>query len=351
MKKAKITTVIPTYRRPQLLKRAIRSAMHQHYRDICITVYDNASDDETELVVRELMKEDDRIAYVKNEENIGGIANIWKGVMCVQTDYYSILSDDDILLENFYSDAMLEIGKNPSLGFVCLKTIVIDIRAQCAVLRNLDWNAGNFKPSVEVVQKMKNSHFTSTGVLFSKRIRDLIGPFEASGDDGLYLTMAASVAPFSVVDIAGAVWNYHEDSYSATIEFRGSDASKVMKQYVDTVEQCMSLPIPISRKTQLLSIVSNSYHKSLEKYIWSAVGDPSRVDEVKNLEFLLGRKISLLGHLTPVKKISPILSNMLLFFFKCAVYVLRNDWLKSRSVRRGKIPRELEPLVIPSQSN
>jgi glycosyltransferase involved in cell wall biosynthesis len=100
MHNPKITTVIPIFRRPLLLKRAIESAMKQRFDNISICVYDNASGDETESVVRELMQQDHRISYVKNDENIGCIANFYKGVEAVETDYYSILSDDDILLEN-----------------------------------------------------------------------------------------------------------------------------------------------------------------------------------------------------------------------------------------------------------
>ena len=38
-----ITTVIPTYRRPHMLQRAIRSVLDQTYPHFKICVYDNAS--------------------------------------------------------------------------------------------------------------------------------------------------------------------------------------------------------------------------------------------------------------------------------------------------------------------
>lgn len=51
---AQITTVLPTYCRPALLRRAILSALGQKFSDIQVLVLDNASGDETEAVVREL---------------------------------------------------------------------------------------------------------------------------------------------------------------------------------------------------------------------------------------------------------------------------------------------------------
>ena len=48
-----ITTVIPTYRRPELLQRAIRSVLDQSYPHFKICVYDNASNDRTPDVVKQ----------------------------------------------------------------------------------------------------------------------------------------------------------------------------------------------------------------------------------------------------------------------------------------------------------
>jgi len=51
-----ITTVIPTYRRPAMLRRAIRSVLSQTFPDFRLCVYDNASGDETAVVVEEFRK-------------------------------------------------------------------------------------------------------------------------------------------------------------------------------------------------------------------------------------------------------------------------------------------------------
>ena len=37
-----ITTVIPTYRRPQLLRRAVASALTQTYPQVRVSIHDNA---------------------------------------------------------------------------------------------------------------------------------------------------------------------------------------------------------------------------------------------------------------------------------------------------------------------
>jgi len=49
-----ITTIIPTYRRPKLLRRAIKSVLGQTFPHFQVCVYDNASGDETPDVVAEI---------------------------------------------------------------------------------------------------------------------------------------------------------------------------------------------------------------------------------------------------------------------------------------------------------
>ncbi len=68
-----ITTIIPTYRRPKLLRRAIKSVLNQTYPHFQVCVYDNASGDETALVVDEIAKADPRVKYYCHSENIGSV--------------------------------------------------------------------------------------------------------------------------------------------------------------------------------------------------------------------------------------------------------------------------------------
>ena len=95
-----ITTIIPTYRRPKLLKRAIKSVLNQTYPHFQVCVYDNASEDETAEVVAEFAKKDPRVKYHCHPENIGAIKNFKYGLERVGTEYFSILLDDDLLLPN-----------------------------------------------------------------------------------------------------------------------------------------------------------------------------------------------------------------------------------------------------------
>lgn len=108
-----ITTMIPTYRRPHLLRRAIQSVLRQTYPNFQVCVYDNASGDETADVVAEFAAKDSRVKYHCHPENIGPLANFEYGRMQVQTAFFNMLFDDDVLLPDFFSTAMRGFEQYP----------------------------------------------------------------------------------------------------------------------------------------------------------------------------------------------------------------------------------------------
>lgn len=113
----KITTNICTYRRPQMLRRAIESILNQTYQDFCICIYDNASEDDTPAVVAEFIKRDPRISYHCHSENIGLLANYSYAMKQVSTPFFSFLADDDLILPDFYRVALAGFDREPTAFF------------------------------------------------------------------------------------------------------------------------------------------------------------------------------------------------------------------------------------------
>ncbi len=136
-----ITTVIPTYRRPRLLRRAIRSALSQSYPHVRVCVYDNASDDETEAVVMAIAQTDNRVRYFQHAENIGSVGNFIHGIREVATPYFSILSDDDVLTPWFYESAMAGFAQHPEATFSALDSVRIS--GANAILAGPMWGAAD----------------------------------------------------------------------------------------------------------------------------------------------------------------------------------------------------------------
>lgn len=156
MNKLEITTVIPTYKRPRLLVRAIASVQAQNYEHLRICVYDNASGDETEEVVAGLMKEDPRISYLKRETNIGAMNNMCDASMRVTTPLYSMLNDDDFLLPGFHEAATKAFESSPEVSIAFAKTVIVDVEKMRWRLLSPAWEVGFYEPSLENATKMQS---------------------------------------------------------------------------------------------------------------------------------------------------------------------------------------------------
>lgn len=66
----RVSVIVPTYNRCTLLRGALESVCGQTHRNLEIIVIDDASDDDTEMVVRSVG--DPRIRYLRHEANRGG---------------------------------------------------------------------------------------------------------------------------------------------------------------------------------------------------------------------------------------------------------------------------------------
>ncbi|WP_342371667.1 glycosyltransferase family A protein [Propioniciclava soli] len=99
-----LTVVVPTYRRPDLLRIALGSLRAQTYTDFVVLVCDNANDPEVKTMIGEL--EDSRFTYVGRPENIGLMRNAVEGFGAARTPFAAKLDDDDTWHPEFLARVM-----------------------------------------------------------------------------------------------------------------------------------------------------------------------------------------------------------------------------------------------------
>lgn len=103
MEKSLVSVIITTYKRNDMLPRAIESVLNQTYKNIeLIIVDDNDSGTiyrkQTEILVKSYMEKDERIKYVKLENNSGACIARNTGLKESSGEYINFLDDDDSLL-------------------------------------------------------------------------------------------------------------------------------------------------------------------------------------------------------------------------------------------------------------
>lgn len=208
-----ITTIIPTYRRPQRLRRAIASALAQTYPNIQVLVYDNASGDDTAEVVAEFARQDPRVRYVCHPENIGARANFGYGLDEVATPYFSFLSDDDVLLPDFYATAVQKLEAQPDAAFWGGTTIVM---TDDGTIRDAtDWPEAYYAAPDGLLAMIANNYLIWTSVLFRSDPVCSIGGLDpevgAPIDTDFLLRLAARYSFMTSPDPA-AIWTCHPGS-------------------------------------------------------------------------------------------------------------------------------------------
>ena len=120
-----ITIIITTYQRPQLLKRAILSALNQTWKYVQVWVLDDASGDETGRVVEEIAVTDSRVRYECHSPRKGMLQNYQYGLDHVETEYFTFLSDDDFLLP-WYCETVMELMEtHPEIAFAAASVACI----------------------------------------------------------------------------------------------------------------------------------------------------------------------------------------------------------------------------------
>jgi glycosyltransferase involved in cell wall biosynthesis len=110
-----VTVGVPTYNRPDGLRRAVESVLAQTYRELDVVISDNASTDGTEAVCRSLAAADDRVRYVRQPHNLGLTENFNFVLSTPRTEFVMALADDDRLESDFVERCVAALDTDSSL--------------------------------------------------------------------------------------------------------------------------------------------------------------------------------------------------------------------------------------------
>lgn len=246
---ATITTIIPTFRRPLALRRAIESVLTQTYRDVSVRVYDNASGDETGGIVAAMAQADARLRYTARPQNVGAAENFIQASADIDTPFVSFLSDDDYLLPGFLTHALRELERHPQAGLFAGSTLEVDAadRVQYAPLA---WwpREGLYEPAESVWRMLGNRHPTWTGIVFRSDALRAAGGLDRAASMALDLDAELRVAARSPIVISfapSAIYAPHGGSISA------AETPAVIPAYeriIANVEAVDALPATVRRR-------------------------------------------------------------------------------------------------------
>jgi len=108
-----ISCIIPTFNRADLLKNAIESTLDQTYTGWELIIVDDGSTDDTEDVVLNYSKRDNRIKYFKNPGKGGSSARNF-GIKQSKGEFIAFLDDDDVSFPHRFESQLAAAEKSGS---------------------------------------------------------------------------------------------------------------------------------------------------------------------------------------------------------------------------------------------
>jgi len=232
----------------------------QSYPHVRVCVYDNASGDDTAAVVAEIANRDPRVVYHCHDENIGTFANFSHGLAEVETPYFSFLSDDDVLLPEFYGNAVRALEQQPDAAFWGGMGIVM--RDDGSIKDATEWPAGYYEPPQGLLAMIENHHMLWTAVLFrTAQVRKVGGldPDVGAPIDTDYMLRVAAELPYIASPEPSAIWMWHPESSTVL-----ADPSFVWPKWLNAIGNITgNESLPASVRTQAGAALTEQLKRQL----------------------------------------------------------------------------------------
>ena len=110
--KPKVSIGMPVYNGAKTIEKAINSILAQTFQNFELIISDNASNDETENICRKFVSKDPRIRYMRQNKNIGAIANFNFLISEATEKYFMWAASDDWLSPEFVEVNVSALERN-----------------------------------------------------------------------------------------------------------------------------------------------------------------------------------------------------------------------------------------------
>lgn len=169
----KVSVVIPTHNRADLLPRAIKSAVNQTYTVDEINVVSDGSTDETDIVMNELCKVYPQIHYYSYSPGKGGNYARNYGIKRSSGDVVAFLDDDDEWHRDKIEQQVRILKADKKIGLVCTGTNRVFVSEGTS-------NAYVPKAPYDCAKDilLKNLIGSTTTVIVRKNLFDIVGGFD-----------------------------------------------------------------------------------------------------------------------------------------------------------------------------
>ena len=199
-----LSVCLPTRNGAGRLEPVVRSIQAQDHPNLELIISDNASTDGTEDLCRSLAREDDRIVYVRQPENVGLLNNFISAMRKTRGEYFRWVGDDDWLAPNCLSRCLEEFTADERLILV---TMAVEFVAEDGVTETGDYKVaglGSDDPVERMAEMLRllNSSYLTIDPLYGLMRRSAIVPIPRRNmlrEDQIFAVKMALAGPWGHV--------------------------------------------------------------------------------------------------------------------------------------------------------
>ncbi len=230
----KVSIIIPTYKRPVYLPRALNSVINTKYPNLEIIVVDDNSEGdecriETEVVMEKFLNKYDFIKYEKHKINKNGSAARNTGIKVCTGDYIMFLDDDDEFYEDKIS-AQVEFMETHDHTWGACYTKYYDVNDNKIVAMGMEKQEGNL-----LVNELARNLFVHAGsnLMVRREVVEEINGFDESflrNQDVEFLVRILKKYKLGYVDVLGLAVHVHPRKYKVSF-------FDLSEQYIDRFKE------------------------------------------------------------------------------------------------------------------
>jgi glycosyltransferase involved in cell wall biosynthesis len=270
-----VSIVIPTYRRPRLLREALASAVGQTHQNLQIVVRDNASGDETPDVVSAFA--DPRIQFLQAGSTVSASENGLECLRKVRGKYFFFLSDDDRIDPDYIAVLVAELERDRTVMAAYGATYLMDekgaVTTKCRPEGTFKWQAP------DLIRAWCAGRLPlATGVNFVCpssfiRARNEAPPF-VNGHNADNATFIMASIQGKVLFTDKTVFYYRKHSLNSERSSRYQDRIKGDEEFLAYVDQLVSSASNVSLpkaewprlRADLVSLLASNYYGNVREY-------------------------------------------------------------------------------------
>jgi len=161
----KISVIMSVCNGQKYLKQSIESILVQTFRDFEFLIVNDGSTDETQQILEQYAKQDQRIRIIVNSQNLGLTKSLNKAIKTAGGDYIARMDDDDISMPTRFEKQWRFMEQNPSVALCGSLALMINEKGEEIGRKNLAVKFQDIKKKL-----LFNNQFIHSSLFFKKAL-------------------------------------------------------------------------------------------------------------------------------------------------------------------------------------